>query len=381
MTEPDDRPVGRLIAQLALVAAADAALVGWWGQNYAWLSFTGPRPILFALFAMAIGRRPPFQLLLAGLALLASGATARWLIGEPATVTVFVLGTASLVLVLGFAIARLDWRVWRVLAGLALITAALRLPLDEWAARALVPSGPSVAVLSSLPLGVSATPEGGRLMLALEQRGSVTLLDSVPSGGPATERLLMIQPRALTGEEMVALDGWVRRGGRAAVLDDPQLDWPSEGPLGAPGGPLGTSLLDPLMTHWGVRLELPASGRAVPKTVALNGGTLILPSPGFYTRLSPACTLLLNGRAARCAVGEGQVLMIADADWVDPRRWWDQPRTPEVLGQAIATGEFRPQLRNGSALWLGLVLLLVGVIAAVIERKRNSTRSEEKQTV
>lgn len=381
MTEPDDRPVGRLIAQLALVAAADAALVGWWGLTESWLSPTDFRTPLFALFALSVGRRSPPQLFVAGLTLLGLGALAQLLIGQAAIAIVYGMGIGSIALVLGFAIARIGRLIWRHSAALVLVFATLLLPFGRWEAAVTPGTGPSVAVLSSLPLGVTGSPEGQRLTRALEQRGPVTLLDSVPARGPAAERLLLVQPRALTGEEMVAIDGWVRRGGQAVVLDDPQLEWRGDRPLGAPGGPLTASLLDPLMARWGVRLELPAVQESGPRTIPLRGGALTLPSPGFFTRLSPTCTLLLDAHVARCRVGAGNALMIADADWIDPRQWLAQPRARGLLGQAIATGEFRPQSRNGSALWLGLVLLLIGLIAAVIERKRNSTRSEEKQTV
>ena len=379
----DERSLLRLLAQVALVAAADAALVGWWGTASPGSPATDLRPTLYLLIGVSIGRRPPPQLLLAGLALLAIGAAAQALIGQGAPAITFGVGVGSLALVLGFAVARVERALWRRVIAALLLVVALLLPFGPWQEAAVgraTPSGPPVAVLSSLPLGVAATDDGRRLMTALERRGPVTLLDSVPAGGPPTDHLLLIQPRAMTGEEMVALDEWVRRGGHAVVLDDPQLDWRGAGPLGAPDGPLPTSLLDPLVERWGVRLELPDGGRMRPVTMALDGGALTLPSPGFYTRLSPACTLLLDSHAARCAVGGGQALMVADADWLNPRQWADQSGARGVLWEAIAAGELRPVARPTAALWLALALLIAGLIAFMTERVRITRRTEPEQT-
>ena len=44
--------------------------------------------------------------------------------------------------------------------------------------------------------------------------------------------LLMAQPQAQSPENLVALDNWVRRGGRVLLLADPMLEWPSKLPAG-----------------------------------------------------------------------------------------------------------------------------------------------------
>ena len=66
---------------------------------------------------------------------------------------------------------------------------------------------------------------------ALEQDYALTAID-LPSQVPPGATLLAIQPRALPAEELVALDNWVRDGGRIVLLADPMLEWPSERPLG-----------------------------------------------------------------------------------------------------------------------------------------------------
>ena len=60
----------------------------------------------------------------------------------------------------------------------------------------------------------------------------------------------MAHPLAQTAENLVALDQWVRGGGRVLLLADPMLEWPSERPLGDPLRPppmfMDTGLLAPL---------------------------------------------------------------------------------------------------------------------------------------
>ena len=44
----------------------------------------------------------------------------------------------------------------------------------------------------------------------------------------------MAHPLAQPAEDLVALDDWVRGGGRVLLLADPMLEWPSKRPLGDP---------------------------------------------------------------------------------------------------------------------------------------------------
>ena len=69
--------------------------------------------------------------------------------------------------------------------------------------------------------------------------------------------LLAAQPRALPAEELVALDAWVRRGGRLLLLADPMLEWPSERPLGDRLRPPALFADTGLLQHWGLRLDAP----------------------------------------------------------------------------------------------------------------------------
>lgn len=367
----DDRPVLRLMAGVALIAAADAALLHWWGSAF------GLRPALYFLFALNHGRRVPGELLAGGLALLALGALAQWLAGAGVARLVFGVGVGSLILVAGFAVARIGDVVVRRVVGMALVAIAIlaRLDLVE---PATPPSDPSVAVLTSVPIGVGAAKDGARLTQELRKRSPTTLLDSVPATGPAADRLLLLQPPALPGEAMVALDDWVRRGGQAVVLDDPRLNWRAGRPLGDPAGPLSVSLLDPLLARWGLRLEELVGAEAGPATLDLPHGILTLPSPGRFTRLSGECALLHQAKVARCRVGRGRVLFVADADWVDPANWSADGRG--VLTHALATGELDVVPLDRRALWLAVALLIAGLLALIVERVGNRRGTGEKQT-
>ena len=67
----------------------------------------------------------------------------------------------------------------------------------------------------------------------------------------------MAQPRAQPAEDLVALDNWVRGGGRVLLLADPMLEWPSERPLGDPFRPPPTFADTGLLAHWGLKLDAP----------------------------------------------------------------------------------------------------------------------------
>jgi len=90
-----------------------------------------------------------------------------------------------------------------------------------------------------------ATPD---VVAALERTHVLKPVD-LPSQLPAAAVVLMAQPRALPAEELVALDQWVRNGGRLVLLADPLLEWPGQRPLGDrlphPGRVADTGLRQP----------------------------------------------------------------------------------------------------------------------------------------
>jgi len=196
---------------------------------------------------------------------------------------------------------------------------------------------PAVAMLTGLPLRWSASPSIAAMiakgtsddpaLARLAALGPVSLVDSIadhvpPPGGT----LLIAHPRALAPQELVAIDAFVRGGGRAVVLADALSGWPARHPLGDPRNAPITSLLTPLLDHWGVTLRsAPADGsEAMP--VDIDGARLRLFSAGRFGRLPPVCRAYADHHAARCRIGQGEVWLIGDADLLFAPLW--QPIVP-----------------------------------------------------
>jgi hypothetical protein len=179
-------------------------------------------------------------------------------------------------------------------------------------------SKPELFLLTSLPLLWSEEfgldQPGSPALQRLEQEYRVTPID-LPSDLPPGALLLAAQPRALPAEELVALDKWVRAGGRLLLLADPMLEWPSELPLGdrrrAPIGFADTGLLQ----RWGLRLDAP--DERGPLEAVMSGKAVLAVSPGILTGLGRDCAVADAGLVARCRIGEGQGIVIADADFLN----------------------------------------------------------------
>ena len=174
---------------------------------------------------------------------------------------------------------------------------------------------PELFLLTALPLLWSESfgldQPGSAALEALEKEYQVRPVD-LPSQLPERGLLLAAQPRALPAEELVALDGWVRRGGRLVLLADPMLEWPSQFPLGdkrrAPIGFPDTGLLQ----HWGLSLDAPEERG--PRLRKLAEFEVMTASPG---ELSGGCTISGDRLAADCKIGEGRATVIADADFLN----------------------------------------------------------------
>ncbi len=140
--------------------------------------------------------------------------------------------------------------------------------------------------------------------------------------------LLLAQPRALRPAELVALDSWVRSGGRALVLADPALQWGSLYPLGDKRRPLFTSLLSPLFTHWGLELVLPMNDDSAFVIRKLGSANIRTKTPGEWlprenTKGAAAapCRISAQGLLADCRIGKGRAILVADADFLDTPYW------------------------------------------------------------
>ncbi|MFC7536589.1 hypothetical protein ACFQPG_04325 [Sphingomonas sp. GCM10030256] len=175
-------------------------------------------------------------------------------------------------------------------------------------------------MLTSLPIafaeGFSLDSVAHPAMVELEKQYAVRLVDG-PEQLAARGLLLAIQPRAFPAERLVALDTWVRDGGRIVLLADPSLGWESERPLGDVLRPPAAFPDTGLLKHWGLTLYAPE--KAGPQTGTLSGHEVITGSPGTLASSIGNCRIEDSGLVARCRIGDGWAVVIADADFLNLR--------------------------------------------------------------
>lgn len=198
--------------------------------------------------------------------------------------------------------------------------ALLLLAACQEANPARPPDGPKpeLFLLTPLPIVWSESfgldQQGSPVLAALEGDYRITSVDlpgEVPDGG----LLLAAQPRALPAKELVALDAWVRRGGRLLLLADPVLEWPSGLPVGDPRRAPVAFADTGLLKHWGLRLDAPEERG--PRQESLGGQSVLVASPGSLKRSGGSCEVDASGLTARCRLGKGQAVIIADADFLN----------------------------------------------------------------
>lgn len=232
-------------------------------------------------------------------------------------------------------------RRWRRLAG-TLAAAALAAALALGAARpyeALVlgPTAPQaragpkpvLALMSALPL---AFGEGGAFDPAsrpaesyrlLEREFDLRLLDTLePRSLRGARLVLLAQPRLLAPEELVALDEWVRGGGRALILDDPHLSWASRWPPGHVLRPPETGLLGPLLAHWGLTVRPLRDADILETQTGPEARRLVLRTPGIIASRGRDCRPD-EFYLVRCRIGRGEAIILVDADLLADPLWTD----------------------------------------------------------
>lgn len=208
---------------------------------------------------------------------------------------------------------------------------------DRWAKQ----SGKTV-MLSGLPL---RSWTGGELqegafaesaaVVALRKRVSrpLVLADTLVAGSLNTDdRLLLAHPYALPPEALVEVDRFVRAGGRAVILADALSGWPPPHPFGDARNPPVTSLLTPLLDHWGLRLDAPAPNSAGAGVAVVRnlGRRIELHSSGHFSVLPHNCSgagrLPDQGYSmAFCRIGLGTAVVLADADILFDPLWRPEP--------------------------------------------------------
>ena len=250
---------------------------------------------------------------------------------------------------------------WIAAAALALV---LMIPAvrSGWESAAMGAGGraaaeprPRLLLMTSLPIvwgeygAFDPRSRPSMTYQALREEFEVQPIDSLDSKSLESGKLLLLaQPRWLSPSELVAVDNWVRRGGRAVILADPDLKWPSDLPVGDVRRPLPSSLLGPLLAHWGLTLEQPRRARVFTYWRPERDRKFILDSPGYFS----------GSVHARRTIGQGRVILLADADlmrddlWVAPgrdgdarhRRLADNPLYLADLLDEVA-GISRPRVR------------------------------------
>jgi len=208
-----------------------------------------------------------------------------------------------------------------IVACVLLIAAAAGLALVRNSPEPLPPrpeaKRPPLLLLTSLPLvfGEQFSLRGGGspALKALETRYQVVPISVTDPADLARGRLLlMAHPLAQPAEDLVALDDWVRRGGRVLLLADPRLEWPSERPLGDPLRPPPMFMDTGLLAHWGLRLDTP--DRRGAELRRLGGFDVATVSPG---ELFGGCAIASDRLVAHCRIGKGEATIVADADFID----------------------------------------------------------------
>ncbi|HEX8511820.1 MAG TPA: hypothetical protein VF688_01795 [Allosphingosinicella sp.] len=183
--------------------------------------------------------------------------------------------------------------------------------------------------------------------------------------------LFLAQPKRLAPAELTALDAWIRKGGRALMLNDPILAWPSELPLGDIRRPPPTGLLSPLLAHWRLTLEPPAqTGEAEARW---NGRRILLDSPGRLRSSSTDCIVDEEEWSALCRLGRGTVRIVADADLMRDSLWTSGADNPAVVGEWLDELVGRPRPVDWTGTWgrpAAAVLALLIIIGLLLSRRR-----------
>lgn len=335
-----------------LLGLTGTALRTGWIDPLDWLPPGAATLIFMLLLAARGGRRVRWQdvafrwafvALPAMVFCLSAGAARPWL-----AVGMLAAGLGLVALAGGGALRLKPASRWSALAALLVVAMLMPHGMAAWRNARMAPAHrPAMGVMAAVPLqgvalgaarGIAATEAIGLRSPLWQQLEAgfrprpLDMLDAASLAG--LERLLLIQPRGLAPAELVALDGWVRAGGRTVILADPLLHWPDARPIAHPARAPLTSLLDPLLGHWGLRLE-PApdgGGDPVERRWLDAGGLMQLAGASHFVAQHGGedahCRLHEKGLIARCRIGRGAALLVADADWIADPLWTLDPDDP-----------------------------------------------------
>ncbi|WP_095011579.1 ABC transporter [Tsuneonella mangrovi] len=216
---------------------------------------------------------------------------------------------------------------------------------------------PEVGLVSSLPVYWNESADVAGVLdndqpppwprTALEADWTLVPLDSLAGAvaradksDPLTglQRLLLVQPRPLSPAENVALDRWVRAGGRLLLFADPWVTADSRFALGDKRRPQDVALLSPILAHWGLELRFDPDQAGGERTVSVAGQQLPVDMAGTFALVKADgvnCQLSDKGLVAACAIGKGHATIVADTALFDLRR--DGGRAGLVLRRLVDT--------------------------------------------
>ncbi|MCB2077445.1 MAG: ABC transporter [Novosphingobium sp.] len=211
----------------------------------------------------------------------------------------------------------------------------------------------SIGLFTSLPILWSETPDLNDLLHddappphwalgALQRHGTVRALDALSGAGdtlplPQDAILVMAQPRPLAPDENVALDNWVRGGGKVLLFADPMLTAHSIYALGDKRRPQDVVLLSPILRRWGLELRFDDEQAGGQRVVRLAGKEMPVNLPGTLAliRESRGCKLLADALAAQCRIGSGEVIVVADAALLEDGNAQDFKARADVIEALI----------------------------------------------
>jgi hypothetical protein len=217
---------------------------------------------------------------------------------------------------------------------LKLIVAALALLAVPLGASAREPRA-QIGLFTTLPLywpeaegvaeliGPDAKPHWART--EIERSADLVPLDALAGEGArigGLGYLLLAQPRMLSPAENVALDLWVRDGGRLLLFADPLLTGDSRFEVGDKRRPQDVALLSPILSHWGLELRFDDNQPEGERQVEIDGFTLPVNAAGRFAHFpsdEPAtqCSPRAGGLVADCRIGKGRAVIVADAALFD----------------------------------------------------------------
>ncbi len=189
---------------------------------------------------------------------------------------------------------------------------------------------PQLALMGTVPIFWGEPADFGETLLGeaephwaravLEQGFALSPVDYLSAEALAEyDYLLLAQPRGLSGEENVALDAWVRGGGRLLLFADPLMTGESRYGIGDRRRPQDVALLSPILARWGLELTFDEAQDEGLQQADHFGDPLPVNMRGewHYSGTSRECNIPGDALLAHCRIGAGQALLVADAALLD----------------------------------------------------------------